>query len=219
MTRDWSRCRGAEDGVLVATDGSSIHGHLSAGWGAIVEQGPGSSLIHGPVEGADQTSWAAETVAALKVLHAAKVANRNVVMLIDNSTVLSDVKRVIGGQPRLPKYGFKYWHYMRGLVEGLSHRAYWVPSHGKRPRWRPDDPQGDPIQWRSLNSRADLAAGRGAASKAVTAGDSGYMERCARATNWAHMALDRLYRSSRQYVELNPGLQQYYRWAISDNDA
>jgi len=203
------------EGEYVASDGSSTNGGATAGWGAYAE-GRDMPLHHGPCGGLDQSSWFAECVAVVKVLTAAQAAQRSVTLLIDNSTVLKSLRDVLDRKPRLPRYGFGVWLHVRSLIGSLSHKAFWVPSHGKKLKWRPEVFDGDPIQWRALNGKADTAAANGAATNADHFKDQERADTMYRARAWAVKALNSLTNSATEYITNDAALSLRFGWALPE---
>ncbi len=78
-------------------------------------------------------------------------------LIIDNLMTVNGVKSTIGGGFRDHTDYYALWRRFAALTSQIDLRCDHVPSHGKRPDWRP--PAGeDAAMWRRLNGRADTAA-------------------------------------------------------------
>ena len=158
------------------------------------------------VRGADQSSWAAEFDALIHLLAAAQRAGRNVTVIIDNRSVLDALCRLLQDTFVLPKYGFGRWVDARRYLLGRAHRAFWVPSHGKRPQWTASaDGPGSSQQWREANNAADQAAARGAARQVTRYQLAAFDARCEEAEAWAARALQRLHDAAEVYTRQEEG--------------
>ena len=149
-------------------------GEMRAGWGlAIADVCDVTSLktegplmkLGGVVEGADQTSWAAEMEGLRKALVIGRELQTALHVIIDNRVVQEGLRNVLMRTMKLPRYGFRRWMDIAKLLEGMTDKVSWswVPSHGKREHWQPDvDSHGEANFWRELNRLADTATGDGA---------------------------------------------------------
>ena len=151
---------------LVATDGGADGDNETrqASWGVAFE---GLETTDGGfVPGLDQSSTAAELWALLQLLlalHAFQVRHPAsplgpLIALIDNLNVQRHADDLFMGGTRLGPQSWALWARVRQLAAGLSLRARWVPSHNKRPDWRPPEAEGDASRWRLLNDAADRVA-------------------------------------------------------------
>jgi len=213
--------RGAQDGCLVATDGSSLE-KRAAGWGIAVAQ-PNRTVgysIHGVVSGADQSSWAAELEAVTKLLRAAKEAERRgMVVMIDNLCVCRGVAALAAKDFKMPKWGFGRWAVVKQLIEDLGHsiQAHWLPSHDKQPDWSPPDASlGSAEEWRRLNQVADEKAGEGAANQEVRYGYAAFDDAVTRADEWARYAFDRLHSAAKAYIEGDDILREKLTFTLEE---
>ena len=104
--------------VLVASDGGVVeprHRYLRIGsWAAAVGRTDRRRSTFSdvrttsqPLQGVDQTSYAAELAGALGVLRAANRASTAVNMLIDNRAVQRIVQARLRGAATQPRHGFK----------------------------------------------------------------------------------------------------------------
>ena len=150
--------------VLVATDGGSEGKHHEERWGsygvALHDPQVQEPLkFEGPVIGIDGTPLCGEQYGANVALAAARLAEVEIHVIIDNLTCLRGVKSILAGA-RGPTELPGRWEVTRQLAEGKGHKADWVPSHGKSKEWLPPDGSEETASlWRKLNKAADAAAG------------------------------------------------------------
>lgn len=144
--------------ILIATDGGSEGASAAtrvAAWGASFA----GNTFGGRVPGSDQTAAAAELWALFEVLLAAQAANVAVRIVIDNRGVAQTAARLLCTSEPLPRSKPLAWSRVRDVSRTLPAIAiHWVPSHGKRPDWRPPVPHHDADRWRALNDYADRRA-------------------------------------------------------------
>ena len=116
------------------------------------------------LQGASQTSYDGELVAPLKALRAAAEVGIDLVLIIDNRSVLDKLQQMRMKQFHLPRDRFEQWVDISKDAIGRRHLFHWIPSHGKKAdAWEvPTEIYGSEQKWRWLNARADAAADEGA---------------------------------------------------------
>ena len=133
----------------------------------------------GIVDGADQSSWAAELAAVLHTVVASRIAHgksrHNIFRLhlaIDCLSVATTLIKIVEALlscvfVKLPIFGNSMW---RDIEDALRlqplHNLFvtWMPSHGKQANWCPPCSLfGNASVWRKANDRADVAAKEGPA--------------------------------------------------------
>ena len=167
--------------ILIALDGSVAPGVDAAGWGIAAQpwceecfgnvegQNPDRCVcsnivrIKGMVDGADQTSWAGELWAVLRLTMALRdvgSCQTQIVVAIDCKSVAEFFYALVhdeifntGRGVALPQWGYGVWNDIRdGLHRsGMAARltVEWMPSHDKLASWSPRDA---PASSRYLNS-------------------------------------------------------------------
>ncbi len=113
--------------------------------------------------GLDQSSWAAELVAVLRVILALSTLTPCVPihLRIDNMTVMHGVRDILLGSFSLPSFGFGLWHRLARCTSSHSLANFikvsWVPAHGKHLDWVCEAGLASATA-RMLNDRADRSA-------------------------------------------------------------
>ena len=196
--------------VVVTTDGgvqNSKHRHHHIGaWAAAVDGVSGTiECRSGPVQGIDQTAFAAELSGALVVLRAAVRARAAVHLVIDNRAVQRGVSARLDGAVPPPRYSFGTWSEVDVLAAALRQlpvrsECSWIPSHGtKMDEWRPPDGLSG-ARLRTINDAADEAASS-LAERRWTQERQSENQAEATARTWALQVLYRLQRAERQYLD------------------
>ena len=189
--------------VQVGTDGavwrSSDAIFRCASWGIAFDAREDRVSFHGPVEGIDQSTLAAETTAALVLLHAAQLANVKVYIIIDNLAVQKRIDLLAtGGNPGVPRESPALFADVKNAVANAPCRAAWCTSHEKEREITV--PSGfTEARMRDLNSRADTAAEQAAATKWRVARVQAY-EATNRASRRASVTLHRLQSSETHHM-------------------
>jgi len=149
--------------------------------------------------------------AMMQLLAAAAEAERNLIILIDNSSVLNGLLAAIRGEPQMPKYGFGRLVRVLELLQGRSHRAFWVPSHGKNPAWKAISGDEETTRlWRELNEEADKQAGKGGDQQMRRYGLEAWAGRWESAKDWTGAAFDRVYSLAHEYISGDPLLVEAF---------
>ena len=160
--------------LIVASDGGA---DLScSGWGVsfglATDANPPN--FDGQVEGEDHTPFAAEMQGFIQISNALITCRRSKAAAFFPSRILIliDCKGAIDFAHRThpPSERGAIWHKIRELYAALCDAAdiqlCWVPSHGKRPDWRPPDGSWTTFDvMRLFNKRADDAATAGTAKR------------------------------------------------------
>ena len=137
------------------------------------------------------------------MLRAAKEAKVNVDIAIDNTAVVSGVRRRLRGNHVPAGQSMEWWQVIEQCLGALPRsRVLWVPSHGKKEGWAPP-PQ---FAWtagtvRHMNQEADTAAtdAMEAAWKKATP-ERTHRER---SIKWANQQVRRLQLASEKLVASN----------------
>ena len=156
--------------VLAATDGGS-YSNLAATSGITTCGGIGIALKTNIEEnyrysewltGADQRPWAAEVDALICLLRAAKEAEADVHVLIDNKAVCDSFDLALKGKLVLPRFAFGRWRDVSDACVGRNHTTEWVPAHGRMRDWTTKKDNMDSAICRGLNDTADSGASEAA---------------------------------------------------------
>ncbi len=108
-------------------------------------------------------------------------------LIIDNLMTVRSLQCLLNGKQRGGTPFWRLWTEIGRLLPGLRLRVDWVPSHGKKPKWRPADPTGNHLVLRALNDWADTVATSGKeAHKAWRLDEEAEIDR---AKHRAHVAL------------------------------
>ena len=91
---------------------------------------------------------------------------------------------------------------------------HWVPSHGKKPNWRPDElaltlGTGEAI--RGWNEIADKAADQGRKRKERAQGREEWESRVTSAAKWSERAMNRLLLGVGEYIDRDAELKE--KWS------
>jgi len=163
------------------------------------------------------SSWAAKVEALARLLLATSRKATNLDILIDNKAVVTGLQQALAGRFPWPKYGFGRWVELRDLLHERHHRAFWVPSHGKRRDWRAADNLGSTTQkWRDLNDAADKDATKGLAKAKIGLNYKQYLRDKDFAKKWANTSFERLYQGIKKHVMQNETL--WAKWGDTYED-
>ena len=135
-------------------------------------------------------------------MRAAAEAAVDLTIIIDNKSVQSALQTIFsGGSFLLPRYGFGRWAEILQLIQGRSHRTYWLPSHGKRYDWQPPPSSGgDADTWRRLNDVADARSTWGLEKSNKYFQAARIKRQCSEGESWAKANLERLRNMSGWYI-------------------
>lgn len=141
--------------AVIATDGGAATGWRAA-WAASVTTDRGIITFGAPITGLDVSPGAAEAWAVLGALRWASQAiapDTMIRMIIDNLNVVRALQR---GEPDPSAPLHEIWASIFDKIQDRDIQTHWIPSHAKRPTWRPPEPYADMCKmWRDLNSASD----------------------------------------------------------------
>jgi hypothetical protein len=173
---------------------------------------------NGWVRGAGQSSYDAELYCLQQVTRAAREAETDLHVAIDNSGVQSKFKGICQQTlHRPPKWCFGTWDDIRADCARRQHSTLWCPSHGKKPNWKPSHDCRTADGYRALNRAADAEATTALETK--TALRSACLAHVKEANSWTRKALETLTAGSRRWDEgIVAQLQAHNMDAYSDED-
>lgn len=204
LARKVQSIRDLNQDVVAATDAGALE-QAVAGLGIALAAPDGH--IHGRwcswMAGADQTSGAGELETLTILIEAAKLANTPVYVIIDNLNVYDGFTALLNKDFHYPKFSFGRWRRLEIAIGDLPHRAEWVPSHGKKPKWAPKHTVCTAAVCRQLNDEADRCASS-ALERAARFSDIGlFLQQCKSADSWSSGVLDNLYAAAKDYLLQN----------------
>ena len=148
----------------------------------------------------------------------AAAAQVDVALLIDNSLVLNGLCDLLENRLSLPKFGFGRWTSLMPYLSGRNHSAHWVPSHDKKPNWKPSvESFGDAKTWRELNSAADTEADTGKKSMLTHYKHDQQQLLMDVAHEWADNTLANLWQHAADYIEADDVIKDTFSVHLEDN--
>ena len=162
LTKHFSKINGD---VLVASDAGAKDGATSIGIAAGPIDDPENKRAiykeNRSVGSIDTTPFLGELEGAARVMKAAKAANKQVQLIVDNKAVVDIVNRLKTNSLKLPKYCWAQIIESEEAILANTRKIIWCPSHNKRLEWEPRNTHLSKTIVRSFNDMADKQATKG----------------------------------------------------------